>query len=134
MSCPTIHSSRSRSAARLDPDVRFYVNVFVALTVFFLALPAVAATRCEIEGEAAHWAYDVCMGQFETDDELHPGVAACADRGLALIRSKGSCPAKRIFKSRMCTLLQKTEDRRSSYKACMVDPSVIGSTVRNGGL
>ena len=110
------------------------MKVFIALTVLALASPAGAAARCEIKGEATHWAYDSCMGQFETDDELHPGVAACADRGLALIRSKGSCPAKRIFKGRICTLLQQTEDRRPSYKACMADPSVMGSTVKNRGL
>lgn len=110
------------------------MKVFITLTVLALAFPVTAASRCEIEGEAAHWAYDSCMGQFETDDELHPGVAACADRGLALIHSKGSCPAKRIFKDRICTMLQQTDDRRPSHKACMTDPSVVGSTVKNGGL
>ena len=110
------------------------MKVLTTLTLLALATPGSAATPCEIQGDATHWAYDSCMGQFETDDELHPGVATCADRGLALIRAKGSCPAKRIFKSRMCTLLQKTEDRRHSFKACMADSSVVGSTVKNGGL
>jgi hypothetical protein len=110
------------------------MKVIAALTLLALATSATAATRCEIQGDATHWAYDSCMGQFETDDELHPGVAACADRALALIRAKGSCPAKRIFKGRMCALLQKTEDRRHSFKACMTDRSVVGSTVKNDGL
>jgi hypothetical protein len=74
------------------------------------------------------------MGRYETDDSLHPGVMACADRGQRLIRIKGECTAKRIFKERMCLLLQQTDDRRSSIKACMQDPSVVGSTVQNGGL
>jgi hypothetical protein len=110
------------------------MKILAVSMIFAAANPVFAATRCEIEGEALHWAYDVCMGIFETDDELHPGVAACADANLALIQSKGSCTAKRIFKERMCTLLQQTEDRRRSLKACMADPSVVGSTVQNGGL
>ena len=110
------------------------MKLIVAFTLFAVASSVSAATRCEIKGEAVHWAYDACMGKFETDDELHPGVAACADRNLVIIQSKGSCRAKRIFKGRMCTLLQQTEDRRHSFKACMADPSVVGSTVQNGGL
>ena len=110
------------------------MKLLAAFTIFAVASSVSAATRCEIKGEAVHWAYDVCMEKFETDDELHPGVAACADGNLAIIQSKGSCPAKRIFKGRMCTLLQQTEDRRRSFKACMADPSVVGSTVQNDGL
>src|SRR4249919_2724580 len=103
------------------------MKVFLAFVVVTLAQPTNAATPCEIRGEATHWAYDACFGKFETDDELHPGVISCADRGLALIRSKGTCVAKRIFKGRICTLLQQTTDRRPSYQACMDDESVVGS-------
>jgi hypothetical protein len=110
------------------------MKVLVAITLFVIAQSASAASQCEIRGVAAHWAYDACFWQFETDDELHPGVAACADRGLALVRAKGSCPAKRIFKGRICARVQQTEDRRRTFKACMADPSVVGSTVKNGGL
>ena len=110
------------------------MRLLTALAVFLFAQPAPAATRCEIAGEAIQWAYDECMGQFETDDELHPGVAACADRNLTLIRSNSSCKAKRIFKGRMCARLQQTASRRASFEACMADPAVVGSTVRNGGI
>jgi hypothetical protein len=74
------------------------------------------------------------MSRFETDDGLHPGVMKCADRGQALIKRIGSCPAKRVFKGRMCAALQRTEFRKPSYLACMADPAVVGSTVENGGL
>ena len=110
------------------------MNTLLALAALLTAAPASAATRCEIPGNAVHWAYDTCMGHFETDDTLHPGVMKCADRGQALIKRVGSCPAKRVFKGRMCTELQRTESRRASYSACMADPRVVGSTVVNGGL
>ena len=111
-----------------------WMEGFAAIALLVLGAPDSAATLCEIPGDAVHWAYDSCMAQFETDDELHPGVVACADKGLALIRAEGSCPAKRIFKARMCTLLQETEDRRPSFRECMADPAVVGTTVQNGGI
>ena len=110
------------------------MKLALAFVLLSLALPAAAADRCEIPGEAIHWAYDACMGRFETDDGLHPGVAACADRNQRLIAAVGTCRAKRILKGRMCEALQRTEFRRSSYRACMRDTSVVGSTVANGGL
>jgi len=110
------------------------MKVLLALIVLAVSLPVGAASPCEIQGKAEYWAYDACMGQFETDDELNPSVMACSDQNMALIRSKGSCLAKRIFKGRMCALLQETSDGRHSFKACMTDPSVVGSTVQNGGL
>jgi hypothetical protein len=106
----------------------------LALAMSAAALPGLAATRCEIPGDAVHWAYDACMGRFETDDGLHPGVMKCADRAQALVRRIGSCPAKRVFKGRMCAAQQRTESRRRSYRACMTDPAVTGSTVEHGGL
>ena len=110
------------------------MKIVLAAAALLLAAPVFAATRCEIPGQAVHWAYDACMGQFETDDGLHPGVVRCADRGQALIKRLGSCPAKRVFKGRMCRALQRTEYRKPSYRACMVDPGVVGSTVEHGGL
>jgi len=110
------------------------MNVAPALAVLAIACAAEAATPCEIKGPAVLWAYDACMGHHETDDPLHPGVVACADRGQRLIQAWGECKAKRISKERMCLLLQQTEDRRSSLRSCMRDPGVVGSTVRNGGL
>lgn len=80
------------------------------------------------------WGYDACMYRYETDDSLHPGVMACADHAQRLIRTNGSCIAKRVFKERICLLIQQMEGRRESLSACMQDPGVIGSTVRNGGL
>ncbi|MCD9031020.1 hypothetical protein LDO32_04660 [Luteimonas sp. Y-2-2-4F] len=110
------------------------MELIAALAILAIAQSAPAATQCEIKGDAAHWAYDACFWQFETDDDLHPGVVACAERNLALVRSEGACPATRIFKSRICKLVQQTGDRLASFEACMADPSVEGSTVRNGGL
>ena len=110
------------------------MKVLLAIAMLLFASRMEAVSRCEIGGKAAHWAYDACFGRYETDDELHPGVIACVERNLAFIRAQGSCPAKRMFKAQMCNLLQQTGNRRHSYKSCMADPSVIGSTVRNGGL
>ena len=106
----------------------------LALVALVITSAAQAATQCEIKGPAVHWAYDACMSRYETDDSLHPGVMACVGRGQRLVQIKGECTAKRVFKERMCMLLQQSDDRRSSLKACMQDPSVIGSTVQNGGL
>lgn len=110
------------------------MKVAPVLAALAIASAVQAATPCEIKGPAALWAHDACMGRHETDDPLHPGVMACADRGQRLIQAKGECKAKRIFKERMCLLLQQTEDRRSSLRSCMLDPGVVGSAVRNGGL
>ena len=110
------------------------MKLALAVVTLCFALPAAAANRCEIPGEAVHWAYDSCMGRFETDDGLHPGVSACANRSQRLIAAVGSCRAKRIFKGRMCEAMQRTESRRTSYRACMRDRRVVGSTVANGGL
>lgn len=114
--------------------VSVLASLLAALTAFAMAPSAPAAAGCEIRGDAAHWAYDACFWQFETDDELHPGVVACAERNLALVRSDGDCPAKRVFKRRICGFVQRTEERLASFEACMADPDVAGSTVRNGGL
>ena len=110
------------------------MKIALALAVLVISNAAQAATPCEIKGPATLWAYDSCMSRYETDDSLHPGVMACADRGQRLIQAKGECKAKRIFKERICRLLQQTGDRRSSLQSCMQDPSVVGSTVQNGGL
>jgi hypothetical protein len=112
------------------PEMKFAF----ALAVLIITSAAQAAPQCEIKGPAALWAYDACMGRYETDDSLHPGVMACADRAQRLIKAKGECKAKHIFKERMCLMLQKTIDRRRSQRACMDDPTVVGSTVKNGGL
>ncbi|MEZ0231303.1 MAG: hypothetical protein ACAH12_00565 [Methylophilaceae bacterium] len=93
-----------------------------------------AATVCEIKGEAIFWAYDACLWRYETDDSLHPEVMACADRAQHLIKTKGTCRAKRIFKERICLLIQQTEDNYSTLQTCMDDASVVGPTVKDGGL
>lgn len=103
----------------------------LALATLLLTASGHAATPCEIAGSAIHWAYDACMARYETDDGLHPGVAACAERAQLLIARRGECKAKRIFKDRICAL---TEAGRASRQACMRDPSVVGSTVRNDGI
>ena len=110
------------------------MKLALALVALVFTSAAQAATPCEIKGPAVHWLYDACMSRYETDDSLHPGVMACADHGQHLVKVKGECTAKRIFKERMCLLLQQSDNRRISLNACMQDPSVIGSTVQNGGL
>ena len=131
---PPIHSSQCRFPARHNSGVRPWMKIALFLAAVAITSAAQAAPLCEIKGQAVHWAYDACMGRHETDDSLHPRVVACVDRAQRLIRAKGECKAKRIFKKRVCVLLQKTADRRSSLQACMQDPSVVGSTVQKSGL
>ena len=119
---------------QLETAALLLMKIALAVAVLATSSAGQAAPPCEIKGPAMHWAYDACMGRYETDDSLHPGVMACADRAQRLIRAKGGCKAKRIFKEQMCLLLQLPADRRSSQQACMQDPGVVGSTVKNGGL
>jgi hypothetical protein len=96
--------------------------------------PLLAAGKCEIPGDPLHWAYDACLHAHETDDELHPGVMACADRAQRLIPQYGSCTAKRVFKDRLCALRERFGASNQSRRACMLDPEVKGLAVRNSGL
>jgi hypothetical protein len=93
-----------------------------------------APKLCEIAGEAIHWPYDSCMFLHETDDALHPGVVACADKAQKIMRAHGTCTAKRIFKDRICAARAGIEQPERSRNECMLDPEVKGPTVRNGGL
>ena len=110
------------------------MRLVLVIAIAAVSSPVQAGSPCEIKGLAIHWAYDSCMSRYETDDGLHPGVIACADRAQRLIRVKGECTAKRIFKDRICALLQRNESPSESRQACMRDPGVVGMTVRNNGL
>lgn len=100
-----------------------------------MVLPvAHAETRCEISGDARLWAYDACMWRFETDDALHPGVMECADQNQALIANVGSCPAKRIFKDRICALARRWQLKDPDPQTCMSVDKPLGASVRDGGI
>lgn len=110
------------------------MRTIVAIVSLILAFSAQAASRCEIDGQVLHWAYDACMTRYETDDELHPGVMACVDQAQRTIRRHSGCTSKRIFKDRICTILRGSGNISVTQQACMRDRSIVGSTVKNGGI
>jgi len=110
------------------------MRTIVAIVFLSLALPAQAASRCEIDGQALHWAYDACMARYETDDEMHPGVVACANQAQRTIHRRGECVSKRIFKDRICTMLRSGGNISATQQACMNDRKIMGSTVKHGGI
>lgn len=107
--------------------------LFVVLALGFADM-AQAKSRCEISGDAQLWSYDSCMWRFETDDSLHPGVMRCVDRNRALIARIGTCPAKRIFKDRICTIARKQRLSDPDPNTCMALDKPLGSSVRDGGI
>ena len=105
------------------------------LLALLLALHAVnAGSRCEISGDAHLWAYDACLWRYETDDTLHPGVIDCVEKNQALISEVGSCQAKRIFKSRICTLAREWKLKEPDPTTCMTLDRPLGASVRDGGI
>jgi hypothetical protein len=106
----------------------------IFLALLFTLTNAHAATRCEVSGDARLWAYDACMWRYETDDSLHPGVIACADKNQSLIAKVGPCQAKRIFKERICKLARQWKLDDPDPNTCMAVDKPLGSAVRNGGL
>ena len=107
-----------------------------AIFLFFLFTLASthAAPRCEITGDAQHWAYDACFWRYGTDDALHPDVMSCVDRDNALISKVGSCQAKRIFKGPICRIARDLQLKDPDPAKCMATDKPLGSAVRNGGI
>lgn len=93
-----------------------------------------ASDSCEISGDARLWAYDECLWRFETDDTLHPGVMECYDRDQIEIRNLGSCPAKRVFKQRICDLAKAWALSDPAPATCMKLDQPLGPSVRDGGI
>ena len=108
------------------------------IMIILALLPALhaadARARCEISGDAHLWAYDACLWRYETDDTLHPGVIDCVDRNQALIAEAGSCQAKHIFKSRICTLARQWKLKEPDPATCMALDRPLGASVRDGGI
>lgn len=92
------------------------------------------ADDCEISGKAILWAYDACFWQYETDDSLHPGVIDCVKSARQDIKAHGECPAKRIFKSRICELAKQWGLDEPDPQTCMSIDKPLGSAVSEGGI
>lgn len=110
------------------------MRLAIALTLLILAPTSRAGSRCEISGDVHLWAYDECLWRYETDDNLHPGVIKCVNRNNALIARVGSCPAKRIFKDRICTLARQWQMTDPDPATCMALDKPLGASVRDGGI
>lgn len=106
----------------------------VLLAVLLHGPVANAGSPCEITGDARLWAYDECLWRFETDDTLHPGVTACTDRNLLLIKQVGSCPAKRVIKDRICAMARERKLDDPAPETCMSLDRPLGPSVRDGGI
>ncbi|MCY4743995.1 hypothetical protein NYO99_03315 [Pelomonas sp. UHG3] len=107
----------------------------LAMHLLSLALStstAIAQTRCEVQGEVAHWMYDACMFDSGTDDGLAPEVEACIARAERALHRFKPCTKKRILKERVCRKAVGQVSKDVRY--CMQDPGMKGPTVRNGGL
>ncbi len=104
--------------------------------ILMAASPATAPTapECEIAGLAIHWAYDACFFEHETDDELHPGVIACADRYRQRIAEIGECAARREVKETICRRTIAQFQPELDLQSCLAGDQVVGATVRNGGI
>jgi hypothetical protein len=89
------------------------------------------ASECPIPGEALHWVVDYCMATLETDDEI-PASDCIAAHPVGAFAS--ACAAKLHFKRELCRLLRSPDASPETIERCVVDPSVMGYTVRNGGV
>lgn len=106
----------------------------IVLALLLVLPDAHAGSRCEISGDVLLWAYDACLWRYETDDTLHPGVIDCVDKNRAIIAEVDSCQAKRIFKSRICTLAREWQLKEPDPTTCMTLDRPLGASVRDGGI
>lgn len=105
------------------------------ICIIFLLMPIVSsAEECKISGKAILWAYDACFWELETDDSIHPGVIECVNKGKKLIQKVGTCEAKHIFKSRICTMAQEWKTEGIDPKTCMSSDVSLGPSVKDGGI
>jgi hypothetical protein len=103
--------------------------------IIFLSVPYISsAGECNISGKAILWAYDACFWEYETDDSIHPGVIECVNEGKELINKLGTCEAKHVFKSRICTMAKKWEIEGIDPDTCMSSDKPLGSAVKDGGI
>ncbi|WP_432470678.1 hypothetical protein [Amphritea sp. HPY] len=105
----------------------------VFLTLIFLSSFA-RAEDCEITGQAILWAYDACFWKHETDDSIHPGVIECVRDSQKEIKSHGECPARQLFKSRICDLAKRWSLTEPDPETCMAIDKPLGPAVKEGGI
>lgn len=91
-------------------------------------------SACDISGDAVLWAYDSCLFKHETDDTLDLAVTECVKAGQSLIKEKGECGAKRIFKTSICSQRSKINPDNPDTKTCMQNDIPLGPSVKDGGI
>jgi hypothetical protein len=102
--------------------------------LIFLFSSVVIAEDCEITGQAILWAYDSCFWEYETDDSIHPGVIECVEKAQAGIERIGECESKRIFKTKICDMARKWDNKAPGPETCMKTDIPLGPAVRDGGI
>lgn len=107
----------------------------VAATMSSLLISAATASdaapgACHVHGEVIQWIADYCLAKMQTDDEI--AVSDCiADNHVTAFPSE--CAAKINYKKALCGLLA-TSANSADIESCVLDPTVMGRTVRQGGV
>ena len=106
---------------------------YLLLLIIFVS-SAVVAEDCEITGRAILWAYDACFWEYETDDSIHPGVIECVEKAQADIEDMGECESRRKFKTKICDIATKWDNKAPNPETCMKIDRALGPAVRDGGI